>query len=624
MKIDRIVSLTVVGGFLDGTRVAFSRGLNCIIGARGTGKTTLLELIRYALDSLPKRDISPAARRRVEELVEGNLQGGRVELEVETRDGLRYIVTRSVGDDPIVLDPKRNPTSLTLDSNSFFRVDIFSQNEVETIADHGRFQLELIDSFEREEIADLNQQVANITLQVVAHAKQTEPLSAKLGNLNEQIKQLPLVEERLKAFHDEKDETGKKVDQAHAHKALRDREVRTFGTAGDVLEELTAEVSALKGRFKAELSGKFTKEMLDGPNGEIMTSVFNRLKVCAKAFGASVDEALKILADCDSDLETKEDELNKIHRKQELAFRALVEKHKKHQAQSAERAKLEKKRNQLMEFKAEAVEIRKRLRASQRKRASLLEELSETRDSRYHLRKSVADRLNAILAPNITVAIQQDGNPEDYFEFLERSLKRSGVKQGMVAQKLTRNLPPTQLAQLVRSADSALLTDRGDLNADQANNVIAALNSLAKLAELETVELQDEPSICLKVGALEKESATLSTGQKCTTILPILLLEGGNPLLIDQPEDNLDNRFISETVVDSIEKMKRKRQLIFVTHNPNIPVLGDASRVFVMESEGEHACTAASGSVDDCREHIVTLLEGGEDAFRRRGQRYGV
>ena len=86
----------------------------------------------------------------------------------------------------------------------------------------------------------------------------------------------------------------------------------------------------------------------------------------------------------------------------------------------------------------------------------------------------------------------------------------------------------------------------------------------------------------------------------------------------------MDNRFIFETVVDNIHKVKQVRQLIFVTHNPNIPVLGEASRVFVMESDGDRARPAAAGSVDECKNHIVTLLEGGADAFRRRGARYQV
>ena len=254
----------------------------------------------------------------------------------------------------------------------------------------------------------------------------------------------------------------------------------------------------------------------------------------------------------------------------------------------------------------------------------MLGSLSEARDRRFAIRKQVADRLNTALAPNITVSIQQDGNTDAYQALIESSMKGSGVKQGMLAQKLIRTLPPGQLAELVRSGDLTALMERGDLNPEQAGKVMTVFNNPEKLAELETVGLQDAPSIRLRVGEQDKDSTTLSTGQKCTTILPILLLEGGRPLLVDQPEDNLDNRFIFETVVANIHKVKATRQLIFVTHNPNIPVLGDASRVFVMESDGEHALAATIGSVDECRTQIVTLLEGGAEAFRQRGQRYGV
>jgi len=100
------------------------------------------------------------------------------------------------------------------------------------------------------------------------------------------------------------------------------------------------------------------------------------------------------------------------------------------------------------------------------------------------------------------------------------------------------------------------------------------------------------------------------------------LLDSDNPLLVDQPEDNLDNRFIFETVVDSLRKVKTRRQLIFVTHNPNIPVLGDAERVFVLDSDGTASRTVNEGTVDECKQDIVTLLEGGEDAFKARKNRY--
>jgi len=137
------------------------------------------------------------------------------------------------------------------------------------------------------------------------------------------------------------------------------------------------------------------------------------------------------------------------------------------------------------------------------------------------------------------------------------------------------------------------------------------------------VELHDRPTIELKDGQDYKDSSSLSTGQKCTTILPILLLESASPLLIDQPEDNLDNAFIYETVVKSVLEVRGKRQLIFVTHNPNIPVLGDAQRVVVLQSTGRQASVKAVGTVDEVKDEIETILEGGKEAFEERKKRYG-
>jgi ABC-type lipoprotein export system ATPase subunit len=624
MKIDRIISLSVVGGFLDGVRVEFASDLNCIIGARGTGKTTILELTRYALDQLPRQDLSPVARRKVEKIIEGNLQGGRVELEIETRDGLRYFITRTAGDEPIVLDANRNPTALPLGANAFFRADIFSQNEVESIADHGAFQLELIDGFAREEINDLNQQADEVVFQIVAHAKRVEPVSTRLEVLNGDIKQLPAIEERLKGLTAKGDQTSEAVNKAHELKALRDREGRTMDLARNFLDEFDDELSQVAGRFKEEFTGKFSSEMLQGPNGERITAVHSQLKTCATEVRDAIRAAREAIERCAAGVAAHDEALRAAHREQELAFQKLIEQNKQHQAKSAERAQLEKRKNKVMEAKAEAKELQKQLANAEKKRAELLNELSDLRDLRFQARKQVAERLNSALSPNIVVSIQQDGNSTAYRELIEESLKGGRVKQGMVAQKLIRTLPPVQLAELIRSGEPVALMERGDLNAEQAASVIAAFNSPEKLAALETVCLEDEPTIRLLVGDQEKDSGALSTGQKCTTILPILLLEGGKPLLVDQPEDNLDNRFIFETVVDSILKVKTARQLIFVTHNPNIPVLGDATQVIVMESGGDHAKPAVTGGVDDCRTEIVTLLEGGAEAFRRRGVRYAV
>jgi ABC-type bacteriocin/lantibiotic exporter with double-glycine peptidase domain len=123
----------------------------------------------------------------------------------------------------------------------------------------------------------------------------------------------------------------------------------------------------------------------------------------------------------------------------------------------------------------------------------------------------------------------------------------------------------------------------------------------------------------------------LSTGQKATAVLLLLLLESEAPLVVDQPEDDLDNRFISEGVVPKMREEKRRRQFVFATHNANIPVLGDAELIVGMEASGEAARGRANvsreniGSIDNQRVSILTeeLLEGGRTAFEMRRMKYG-
>lgn len=82
-----------------------------------------------------------------------------------------------------------------------------------------------------------------------------------------------------------------------------------------------------------------------------------------------------------------------------------------------------------------------------------------------------------------------------------------------------------------------------------------------------------------------------SPGQKSAVILAFILNSGENPLIIDQPEYDLDNNLIYSLVVKSIRKMKSKRQIIIVTHNPNIPVLGDAEGIIVLERNNQGKVT---------------------------------
>jgi len=618
----RIKALAIIGGFLDGLRITFADGLNCIIGARGTGKTTILEFVRYAMDALPKGDASPAARRRIEGLVSKNLDGGRVELEVETMDGLTYIISRADGEEPVVLDAQRNPTSISIKNNGLFRADIYSQNDVETIADQGRYQLDLIDGFEAAQISNLDYTIRDIRNHLASTASSLDPLRRKLTTLDEELKKLPDIEDRLKGMAAGSEGGNEEINRAHEAKALRDRETRALRNVGQQMSDIVKNIEAMTGNIRRQVSPLLAREFSAGDNAPLFTQLATVLDSCAGEVDVALNGALQHVQGFGAALSEAADKLAVAHQEQELTFRALIEKHREHQSRSVERTNLERLRNGLLEQRREREETAQRIEAVATERVRMLDQLSELRDERFTLRQDVSRRLTEALAPEIRVSIRQHGDSSEYQSLLEDSLRGQGVRQGLVAQKLVRALTPTQLAAIARAGDTQALVERADLNPDQAAKVITAFSGETGACALETVELRDDPSIELKDGAEYKMSSALSTGQKCTTILPILLLDNENPLLVDQPEDNLDNRFIFQTVVANIHKVKPTRQLIFVTHNPNIPVLGEASRVFVMESDGEHGAKTSEGTVDECKQSIVTLLEGGEDAFRKRGERY--
>jgi len=181
---------------------------------------------------------------------------------------------------------------------------------------------------------------------------------------------------------------------------------------------------------------------------------------------------------------------------------------------------------------------------------------------------------------------------------------------------------PTLLADIIRRRDDKTLFEKTQMNPNQLHTVIDRLSDERLLADMEVVDLPDMPKIELNDHDTYKTTETLSTGQKCNTILPILLLDSDRPLLVDQPEDNLDNGFVHRTIVDSVKRVKKHRQLAFVTHNPNIPVLGDAERILVLDSDGTNGIMRNCGTVDECKSDIVDLLEGGAEAFKQRKERY--
>jgi len=615
----RLSRLTAVGGFMDGVDIEFAPGLNCIIGGRGTGKTTLLEFARYALD-LVRDDTN--SRRSTQGLIDHNLGGGRIRLTIETRDGLTYIVSRTAGEDPVVLDSKGNPTDISLSSGGLFGADIYSQNDIEGIADDPLSQLALIDNFETDTIRADDLEIQRTLSALKSNAHECAEAQKVIAGLADELNTLKVLEAKLKEFKATSGEDADAVNKAHEQKAQRDREKRAITAALESLAEYSEDIKGLVGRVEQDMATIFDHDTVAGLNADAMKALLDILLECGRDADRLLGEAEQRVKAGANAFSEEVDKLAVVHKKQDMSFDSLIEKHKEAMGQSAERAALEKRRNEILTKKKVHDQKSKELKVLLKEREALLAKLSELRNHRFATRKGVAERINAEVSPQIQVRVEQYGNTQNYQALLEAGLKNAGVRHRVVAGKIAGCISPQDFAKAIRQGDIDVIVDRAEVSPDQARKIITTLSGDPVLYDFETVELIDLPCIELLDGGEYKNSLMLSTGQKCTSILPILLLDSEKPLLVDQPEDNLDNRFVFTTVVQRIQEVKRNRQLIFITHNPNIPVLGEADKVFVLNSTGQSATVEREGAVDACKEEIVTILEGGEDAFKERRRRY--
>lgn len=619
----RILSLSVTGGFLDGTRLEFSDGLNCIIGGRGTGKTTALEFIRYILGMMPDAADGRPRSRAIEGHVRGNLGSGTIHLEVETRHGTRYRAERPWGDDVQVLDADGEPIPVTLDRDLVFKADIYSQNEIEEIATNPRFQLSLIDKFAEEAIREASADIQKAKRAIEQSALELRNLDHRIREIEDVVPDIEVVGKRLQEMQVVEGEDADLINTAHAHKALRTRET-------EMISDLRAAVTSAGAGFRRFIDSvaencvhAIGEGVREGPNEALFEELETAAQEFVDAFQALVPDVQGRSTSLLAQLDDVAARLAGDHARQEQNYRDVVARSTEEKQRASERAKLQQRHLMLTKARHELdglVRKRKKLETAHRQ---MNVKLSELRDRRFQLRKQVAERLSRSLAPTIKVVVTQAGDRSDYEALLKEMLKGCGLQYNRIAARIVENLSPEELSRIVRKGDAARLAEDGSIAADQAARIVGHLQESDQIGKLETVDLEDEPLIALKDGADFKNSADLSTGQRCTVVLPILLLESERPLLIDQPEDNLDNAFVYDTIVKSLRNAKGGRQLIFVTHNPNIPVLGEAERVFVFASDGRQGTVTHRGTVEDVKEQIEHLLEGGKEAFVLRMHKYG-
>ena len=259
------------------------------------------------------------------------------------------------------------------------------------------------------------------------------------------------------------------------------------------------------------------------------------------------------------------------------------------------------------------------------KRNLELDRIDNRREAKYAIRKGIANTLNSALKPLIRIDLEHSARHEGYASAIAAALRGSGTKYNIWAPKLSAALNPRELVTAIETQNNEALEESVDrLSTEQAIRLLSQFDPEG-LGPILTSEVEDDVQFSLFDGSEYKPALELSTGQRCTVVLPILLRQTSEPLVIDQPEDHLDNAFIVDSLVRAIVAQKKRVQIICTTHNANIPVLGGAELVVTMGSDGSHAFVVNAAPLEDKRsvKAITEIMEGGLEAFQLRAEFYG-
>lgn len=614
MSFHKIISLEIDDGFLKGTKIDFAGHLTCVIGSRGSGKTTILEFLRYALNE----SIPPQVKR----LIDKNLKPGGLQLIVEDAEGRRFVIERLCNEPPRVFEGSAGGRAIVDGWEDIFEADVFTQAEIAEVAEDPLKQRALLDGFIERELASLAGQrmtIARQLEQLAATIKADTKAAAELIGLDQQLAENAKQLEKLKPADPALDAAKATAIAAQLH---RKKEADLLVDLIQRLRDAEALVRQANTAVAAKLRGPIPEEALVGENGGLLRPVIDGVRAATEFTAASFDAIAQRLVDEGEQATGVQARLNQVHVDQNVAADEVL----RQDVAARERLTLEKQQADL----AARLERYRALQASRRdalaQRQRLVDDLAKVIDDRSAARRRQVKKLNDSLEEPFGVhfVLKAGADTEALEERLEEALhgsKKHGQKE--IVQKLLK-LEPRTIGKHVLGAMRQALAKESGLTEDQASWVVAHLGDHDDLLSIQATTNEDTVQVEFNVNGEWKPTQDLSTGQKCSAILPILMLQGERPLVADEPEGHLDQRTLVRRLVEQIRSMKGRRQIVVATHNPNIVTLGDAgdTAVVVLSCDSGDRATLTQGSVDGMRREIETLLEGGKQAFQKRGELY--
>ena len=220
------------------------------------------------------------------------------------------------------------------------------------------------------------------------------------------------------------------------------------------------------------------------------------------------------------------------------------------------------------------------------------------------------------------------GITAQFESFIQEKMHGTYLQDNLI-ENLCSRITPSELADLVLERNHEKIAMMAKISNEWAEKIVAKLCYWHIIFELQALAKQPKPILTVRTKSTPPKEIPvlqLSDGQRHTILLTIAMLAESNvPLVIDQPEDDLDNAFIFSSIVTTLRAIKERRQVILVTHNANIAVLGDSELILPMCRENDYGKTKDRGSIDTdkTKSCVLDILEGGPAAFLRRREMYG-
>ncbi|WP_100372083.1 TrlF family AAA-like ATPase [Bacillus sp. FJAT-45037] len=598
-----IKSVEFIGGKMDNQKLDLSPELNSLIGIRGSGKSSIIEAIRYTLDMSPSKADADYKSEVVKNLLES---GGQVIIELQDNFKKNYKIKRILGEPPRILDENDKDIEITI--NSILQTPLYFGQKDLSYMDNG-FELRLLDKLVGKKTKSFQGSLSTINEQLCNHINQLFKVNDEVNTLPDLKSNLKDIRHKIKIFEEkgldsklskqvtfQKDESNIK----NIHELInsfKDNAKELLDSSS--LSELI-ELSNLESKEVPELFIKLSQEVSAIINikkeiQEIIANIDNRSKL-VKGYLTEIRVTINSLEEEFAEIK-REIDIPNLNPDDFAKFKDTED-------------KLNKSIDKVNKQEENKDKIYSQIRAVLDKRNQLL--LDE-----FNVYKDEIEKIN-VNQNSLELSIEFKGNKEFFLEKLKESFKGSNINQ--IAYK---NI-------CEKHSDFASLIADILLDDAKITSILITDAQLSKVKERikdnynELLEVRTPNQIEIKYHG--KSITKHSIGQRASAlVLFILSQKDNNLIMIDQPEDDLDNQVIYNEIITKVKKRKPGVQFIFATHNANIPVLGDSEQVIAV-SYDEKLITVESGSVDnkDIQNKIVDIMEGGQEAFNKRTKIYNL